>query len=484
MNTWWRILAVLALAGYGVFLVRNTAVVAGGSDSSGYLNSARLLADGKLVDDLRVPPEFGPRGSADPMHFLPQGYFSFTDRTKLSPTYPTGLPLQFAVAGKLFGWKLGAAGVMLLSALGAVWLCYLVAREVGASVPLAIAGAVTLAAFPVFIFTSIQPLSDTNATWWTLLALLGAIRARRGRAWALAAGAAFAMAVLVRPTNILLLPAFLVVLGLDWKKLGLFALAGLPAAVWLGCYNRALYGGSLQSGYGDVFSAFALSYGAPTAWHFTKWLALLLPAAVLVLPLIAALRRDTRRRELLALMVAFIALTGFYLFYEISHEVWWCLRFVLPVVPALIVSAMLGAEGIARGVAKTRVILALILGGWAVGNACYWTPRLDVFMMKHYEQAYADGAAAARVQLPHDALVMSFAFSGSLYFYSDFPVLRWDQIEPPVFARYVSLAKAAGRPICAVIFDWEEKDAFRRCPGDWTRIGGIHNVGLWRLGKP
>lgn len=479
-----RILAVLALAGYGVFLGRNTAVVAGGSDSSGYLNSARLLAAGKLLDELRVPAEFGPRESVDPMHFLPQGYFPFTNRTKLTPTYPTGLPLQFALAGKLLGWKLGGAAVMLLGALGSVALIYVLARDMGGSVALAVAGAVMLAAFPVFIFTSVQPLSDTNATCWTLLALVSGTRARRGNAWALATGGAFALAVLVRPTNILLLPALLVLLGLDWKRLALFAVAGLPAAVWLGCYNRALYGSPLQSGYGDVFSAFALSYGAPTAWHFAKWLALLLPAAVLVLPLFAWLRRDTRGRHLLALTLAFAAITGFYLFYEISHEVWWCLRFVLPAVPALIVAALLGAEGIARGPAKSRVLLALILGGWAAGNAAYWTPRLDVFMMKHYEQAYADGAAAAREQLPGNALVMSFAFSGSLYFYSDFPVLRWDQIEPPVFAGYVSRAKNAARPICAVIFDWEEKDAFRRCPGDWTRIGGIHNVGLWRLAGP
>ena len=58
-----------------------------------------------------------------------------------------------------------------------------------------------------------------------------------------------------------------------------------------------------RSGYGDIFSAFALSYGAPTALHFAKWLALLLPAVVLALPF-AALARSDRRRELLALVRA------------------------------------------------------------------------------------------------------------------------------------------------------------------------------------
>ena len=37
----------LAVIGYAVFLALNTAPIAGGADSSGYLNSARLLAEGR-----------------------------------------------------------------------------------------------------------------------------------------------------------------------------------------------------------------------------------------------------------------------------------------------------------------------------------------------------------------------------------------------------------------------------------------------------
>ncbi len=488
---WVRWLGLLALAGYAFFLARNSAIVAGGSDSSGYLNSARLLAGGRFFTDLRAPAEFGPRAALDPMHFLPQGFFPSADTTKLTPTYPTGLPLHFAAAGKILGWSVGPAAVGLLAATGALGLCYLVARESGVSVGLALAGAVTLAAFPVFIFTSVQPLSDTLATTWTLAALFAALRARRARSWAWVTGGAFAMAVLVRPTNVLLAPALLVVIGLDAKRLGLFALGGVPGAAWLAFYNHHLYGGALRSGYGDVFAAFSFSYGAPTAVHFGKWLALLLPTALLALPVAAWLRRATRTWALVALSLAFAAIAGVYLFYEVSREVWWCLRFILPAVPPLIIAGLLGVEAFARGAGanseaqgKRRNIAALALAIWAVAISCYWTPRLDVFMMKHYEQAYADGSLLARDTLPQDALVMSFAFSGALYFYSEFPVLRWDQIEAPTFARYVALTQKAGRPLCAVIFDWEEKDAFRRCPGNWRRLKTIRNVGLWQLAPP
>jgi hypothetical protein len=486
---WFRWIALLALAGYAMFLTRHTAFVAGGSDSSGYLNSARLLAEGRLLTDLRAPAEFGPRESLDPMHFLPQGFFPFIDTRRLTPTYPTGLPLHFALAGTLLGWTIGPQFVVLLAALAALWLSYLLARELGLGVALSATAAVVLAACPVFIFTSIQPLSDTVATAWTLVALFTALRARRARAWAVACGVALAIAVLVRPTNLVLAPALLVLLGLDARRLGLFVLGGIPGAAWMAFYNHQLYGNALRSGYGDVLAAFALPYGVPTALHFAKWLALLLPAALLVLPFAALVHLKTRRRELLALAAAFGAIAGVYVFYEVSREVWWCLRFILPVLPALIVAGLLGVEALARRrdaprAQRLRNVSALALSLWAVGNAWYWTPRLGVFMMKQYEQAYADGSRAARAQLPDDAVVLSFAFSGSLYFYTHYAILRWDQMEAPAFERYAGLARQAGRPVCAVLFDWEEQDAFRRCPGAWRRVATVRNVGLWQLSAP
>lgn len=56
-SLWFRVLAGGALDGYIVFLAPKTTAVAGGSDSSGYLNSARLLAAGRLQAELRLPPE-------------------------------------------------------------------------------------------------------------------------------------------------------------------------------------------------------------------------------------------------------------------------------------------------------------------------------------------------------------------------------------------------------------------------------------------
>jgi hypothetical protein len=474
------------LAGYLGFIASYLTVVAGGSDSSGYFNSARLFATGRFQETPRAPAEFGDMATLNPLHFQPLGFAASTTGGLLVPTYSTGLPLHLALAAKLLGWHTGAVALLLFSAAAAVGLCYAVARELGLGAPLALAGAGCLAAFPVFIFTSLQPLSDTLATTWTLAACWTALRAKANSGWAVAAGAAFAVAVLIRPTNLVFAPTLALFLGANGKRLALFCAGGIPGAVWLAFYNHTLYGSPFRSGYGNIHDSFALSYGAPTLLHFGKWLALLLPAVLLLLPLAALIQPATRSRPLTALLLGFGLITGLYAFYEVSHEVWWCLRFILPGVPLLIIAALLGVEAIGRRftgptLRRFRAAAALTIGCWALASSWYWTPRLSVLLMKGYERTYADGARLAREKLPPNAVVLAHAFSGALYYYTDLLLLRWDQIEAPGFARYAALAQHAGRPICAVVFESEETDARRRCPGKWTRVATIANAGLWQI---
>ncbi len=481
---WLVWLGLLALAGYGVFIKQHFSIVASGSDASGYLNSARLLAAGRLQADLRVPAEFA---SVNADHFQPLG-FIVVHGSHITPTYPTGLPLHLALAGKIFGWITGPRLVGLFAALGAVWLCYAVGRELGLDARLAAAGAVALGACPMFLFTSFQPMSDTLAATWCLAAVWAALRARRAASWAAACGAAFAIAVLVRPTNLVLLPALLVVLGWDWRRLVLATLGGLPGVAWLAFYNHVLYGGALHTGYGAWFSAFAWSWGPPTAWHFAKWLALLLPAPFLLLPFVAFARRESRTRGLFALAVWFAAITGFYTFYAVSHEVWWCLRFIVPAIPALILASLLGLEVLAQRCAvpqrdRFRSLAAQAIAVWAIGLAAFWIYRSAILEINNGEKTYAKACAAAREQFPPGTLVATVAFSGAFYYYTDFAILRWDGLEPAEFARLAALAQKAGRTVAAVEFKWEETRALHEhCPGNWRRVGQVGDAIFWRLG--
>jgi hypothetical protein len=192
-------------------------------------------------------------------------------------------------------------------------------------------------------------------------------------------------------------------------------------------------------------------------------------------------------RPLCALALWFGTIIGVYACYEVSGQVWWCLRFILPAIPALILGALLGLEAISRRLAVPRqglfaTVAALLLAAWAAGGSVYWTRSLGVLYTKGYEQAYADAAQAAPRLLPANALVVSHQTSGALYAYTSFAILRWDQVDAAQFARFATLARQAGRPVCAVIFDSEETAALReRCPGDWTRLGTVANIGFWRL---
>lgn len=476
-----RFAGFVILGVYALFIAVWAGTAAGGSDSSGYFNSARLLAEGRLFENFRVPAEIESTGNYVRTHFIPLGFAPRGSSSQIAPTYPTGLPLHFLIGAKLFGWQKGPRLVEALAAAGAVWLCYLAARELSVNRALAAAGAAALAMFPVFVMFSIQPLSDVPATTWILATLVAALRSRKNRVWAYVAGVAFAVAVLVRPTNVILTPAVLMLYGFDWRRHALFVVAGIPGAIWMATYNQTLYGSALSLGYGDASEHFSISWLWQTTRHFAKWLALMLPAPLLGTALFAVSRRSKRRHEGLSLLVLFGSLAGFYVFYSCSHEAWWYLRFILPAVPALIVSALLGIQTLAPGSERIRRAAACSLVVWAAISSCYWNGRFGVLRLPQLERVYPEASLAARALVPDDALIVSMQFSGSLYYYTDLPILRSDQVTPPDFTRYSNLARQAGRPIYALLFEFEEPEALRlNCPGDWERIATRGPAGLWQ----
>jgi hypothetical protein len=489
---WPAWLALLALAGYAVLLGLNTTIAAGGSDSSGYLNIVRMLQSGRLETPLRLPPGIQASDIVERFHFQPLGFHAYEDtpQPRMVPTYSSGLPLQIALASTVLGNAWGLRFVLLAHALAAVWLVHALGRELGLGRALAAAGAVVFGVCPLVLFAAIQPLSDLPAATWCLAAVWAGLRARRLPGWAAACGAAFGVAVLVRPTNALLLPALLVLVAWPWRRFLLFCAGGLPLAAWQAFYNHQLFGGVLSSGYINWQGFFAAEYLRPAALFFVRWLAFLLPAVLLVLPVAALGRRDTRTRELAVLALWFLGITSLYLFCAFSHEAWNSLRYLLPGVPPLILAGLLGLEALARArppasANRLRTAAAVVIAGWAAGVSWHWTRAQGVFHIPRHEASYISSPAAARAEFPPGTLVLSCYTSGSLYYYTDFPILRYDAVTPAQFAQYAAKATRAGATVGALLFAEEEARALREhCPGHWQLRRTVDGVQVWRLAPP
>jgi hypothetical protein len=102
--------------------------------------------------------------------------------------------------------------------------------------------------------------------------------------------------------------------------------------------------------------------------------------------------------------------------------------------------------------------------------------------MKGYEQVYADACAAAAEKFPAGTLLVTSSFSGAVYYYTDFPILRWEEVDAPQFAHFVALARKAGRSVGALNFESQDPTVLReKCPGNWVQVARVKNATLWRL---
>ena len=119
--------AVLFLA-YALVLFHHTSFSAGGSDSSGYVNGARLLAHGRAHEPIRGLARLG-LSSDFAAVFTPLGYTAARQPGAMVPSYPPGFPLHMALASLLAGWNSGPFLVSPIAGLACLALLYLLGRE-------------------------------------------------------------------------------------------------------------------------------------------------------------------------------------------------------------------------------------------------------------------------------------------------------------------------------------------------------------------
>lgn len=477
----WRLAAFAGLGLYAIFLWRYASIQPGGSDSSGYFNLARLLTEGRLHVPARtiegLPLKDMPAFAYVPLGFRPTG-----DGVKITPTYPPGLSGFFAASSFVFGWELGPKLVLVLHSLAGVLLTYALARQAGARPATAALGGLLLAVSPLYVQLSVYAMSDLPAMVWCAAALW--LAGRRTLSAVAGSGLAIGIAVLIRPSNVLVLLPVMLTLGLNWRRLAALAIGGAPAAVAFAWFNHAAYGSALSSGYGDVSSLFSREWVLPALAHYARWLPMTL-SPLIVLALGLPWRWQHERRTVLVHGTWIAGLFGFYAFYYHTHEVWWYLRFVLPAFPSLIVAVVLVADALARRwPLRAQAFAWSLAAALALANGTFWEQRYALRHTGEGEKVYQDAIAVVRAQVPAQGVVVTMQASGALFWGAPNTLLRWDNIDD-AWPKAVAGAQRAGQPLYALLFEFEEKDAFGvKTPGRWTKVQTHERFALWRYDGP
>jgi hypothetical protein len=488
-------LLVAVLLVWGVALVSFTIDAAGGADSSGYMNNARLLLEGRIQDDSRMLPEiqentFNIRG------YAPLGFHIDPETQRLIPGYWFGFPLVLAPFQAVFGAAFGTRLVLILIGLAGPIVTFLLARESNLSLEWAVFCGVTVATSTLFQIQAFFPMSDVLTLVIACLVLLFLYRMDRDTWSGYLLGVCLALGVLTRPANIL----FFVPVGLhlmvqprrlrqSWKII----LGGLPGAAFQSWVNLSLYDKILTTSYGDFSSLFKAEYFLPTLLFF------MLNGLILVTPmaLIGFLGSPTvigsNRFRLLPLFAQAVSFICFYAFYFHSSEVWWTLRFILPVFPAVII---LAAHFWSRLLPRIRnsdmwshvtrwapigFAVAAIIVGQLFSN------EKRIYSIHTWENGYREAAEWLGERTEETDVVLCMQVSGAFFYYLPNPIIRWDYLKPEVWESEVAPSLLQNRRVFAALFPFEvlDRDVFEtRIPGDWKLIKEIMHVSIYELVPP
>ena len=455
--------ALVAAIVASVFATRSAA----GADASGYLSQAQMWSSSPLghFDPLVTIDRTLGDWLITPLGWRPAAGFQV-------PTYPPGLPLLMAVPHAAAGID-GAYAIVVASAAVAVWASAMIAGATAGVI-----AALILAFSPVFVYQSLQPMSDVPVTAAWLLCFLLLRNGRNG--WA---GVACAAAILIRPN---LAPLAIVPLLFASRKT-VFATPVAVAGAALAMLQWLWYGSPIQSGYGSAADLFALANVIPNAGRYANWLIATAPVLCLAPFAFVRLRRDATARALMAFAVLVI---GAYLIYAVFDH-WSYLRFLLP---AMAVFAILAGVELAAWIERwptpirLPVFLALMLG--IVAHGLFIARTLDSFKLKDQFRRVERVAEAINHTAPPTAVIIAGEQSGSMRYHTGLSIVRWDAATPETFRNAIEILLKAERPIYIVLDAWEEESFSARFPGvgpaelDWPPMldaGSSHRTRLWNL---
>lgn len=460
--------------------VRYASAVAGGADSYGYISQAGLWRAGSLEirDDIvaRSPWPF----AIDT--WTPLGYRPTPARDAAVPQYPPGLPLLMASAQMLIGYC-GALLIVPISAGIAVGATFLLGQRVFRRPGAALWASLLLASAPVFLYQSVNPMSDVPAAAAWTVALLFVTTDRP-----LAAGLAIALALAIRPNLAFAavpIVAWAAVRDLRWALRTIVGIA--PAIIGLAIFNQRLYGSPFTFGYGSAADYYAFGYLPRNVSQFVRWAyegqtpLVFAGLLYLVAPRAIAVPQIARARLLLGGFIA--AVVASYLFY-IPFPAWWFLRFLLPAWPVLMLLTAAVLHGIAARFRSpwpfaTALVCVFVMCRWGVLTA----QERFAFDLWRGERRFVDVARYVRDRTEPRAVVLAFQHSGSIRHYAGRLTLRWDLLEPARLDQAVAFLESNGRHPY-ILVDGDEVPLFTARFDGASRLGKLDWTPMARLEQP
>jgi type II secretory pathway component PulM len=463
--------ALLAAIVASAFATRSAA----GADASGYLSEAKAWITARPPLHVELLVQDFPQLDGwitTPLGWRPADGGEVRAPGLQVPTYPPGLPLLMAIPHALDGIN-GANIIVVASAAAAVWATGMLAGGVAG-----VLAAMIIAFSPIFTNQSIQPMSDVPVTAAWMLCFLLAQRQR-----SLAAGVACAIAVLIRPN---LAPLAIVPLLIAQRRL-MFATPVAVAGIFLAVINSVWYGSPLRSGYGSTEELFAFTNIAANAPRYFNWLISTAPPLLLSVFGFWRLRRDRNTQAMLGFVVLVVLS---YLVYAVFDD-WSYLRFLLPALAVLAVfTAIELAAWIARWPMTYRAPLMFALVLLVTAHGIWVARSRDTFKLANQLRRVAAVADYIHADIPPSAVILSGEQSGSMRYYTDRPILRWEAATPETLTAATATLEQSRRPVYIVLDAWEQgpfRTKFSSLPAgalDWPPIldaGTSHRTQLWKL---
>ncbi len=434
----------------------------GGADSYGYVGQARLLAHGRLTDTIPVSPEY--QWPDVDYTLTPLGFTKGRHPGEIAPMYPPGLPLLLAPFSALSERTIYLV-VPLFGGL-LIWLTYRLAVLSG-DAPAGALAALLLAISPTFLYQVVQPMSDVPCAACWLAALI--VAARGSPSAAVASGVLSSIAILIRP-NLAPLAAIVGALTVAASsssrapRATCFGASLVPGLILLGWIQSVRYGSPFGSGYGSASNMFALEYVAPNLARYPRWMTeshtpfiwLSLGAPFWIV------RRAINPRLAWAALLLSIAVWLAYLPYVFFQpNEWFYTRFLLPAIPIMLFFATVCGLALLRALPVVWRFPVALMVTIAVGLASLsYADRHRAFDIHNQEQKYPLAGEYVRTRGPANAFVLASQHSGSIRYYADRPILRWDLLSPTRLDQALATFRAQGyQPILVV--DAGEYDAFR-----------------------